>query len=312
MGRRERRKRRRERKERQSREWVNTDPLQWYNTAGEPLTGHPLRNLWRGKSGFLVCGGPSINDVDYMRLGERGVASLAVNNVSGYVPVSAMTFSDPPEKFHYGVLYDPRIMKLVPRQKLGQTVRLKHPETKKFIKTDVMVKELPSVFVYDRSQAFVAEEFLTSTAAMWGNNKRGVRKTKGPKTLNTMLLGVRLMHYLGCRRVYLLGVDFGMEGKERQQGNYAFNQAGSPGGNNNAYKVLTNWFTELKPQFDAEGFEFYNCNPRSRLTLFPHVPFAHALEDCRAPVPPEPFDLEGWYEKGEDKKKKDDDYDPDA
>ena len=128
-----------------------------------------------------------------------------------------------------------------------------------------------------------------------------------------MLLAVRLMHYLGVRRVYLLGVDFGMQGSERQVGNYAFGQAGSPNGNNNAYRVLSEWFAQLKPIFDADRFEIYNCNPESRLTVFPHVPFDTALEDCRNPVPQEPFDLTEWYEASEDKRKKDSSaFDPDA
>lgn len=286
-----------------ARGWRNRDPLQWYDRRSTPM-GHALRNLWCGKSGFLVCGGPSINQVDHRKLADRGICSLAINNVSGYVPVSAMTFSDPAEKFHYGVMYDPCILKLVPKAKLRQKIRLKHPETGEFIKTKTKVSQLPSVFAYERWCEFHADQFLTSPAATWGNDKNGVKATGGKKTLNTMLLGLRVLHYLGVRRVYMLGVDFAMRGeKGRQLGNYAFEQAGSPSGNNNAYRVLVEWFTQLKPIFDDDGFEVYNCNSKSHLTVFPYVDFDHAVEDCRSPVPVEPFDLSGWYESSEDKGK---------
>lgn len=310
--RRKRREARAARKAAQAKEFENKDPLEWYNAKGQPMPSHPLRDLWRGNAGFLVCGGPSINTVDYKRLGERGICSLAINNVSGYVPVTAMTFSDPPEKFHYGVLLDPCVLKFVPKAKLRQKIRLRNPETREFIKTEIRVRNCPSVFGYNRSSEFWADKFLTSTGATCGNNDRGVRATGGPKTINSMLLGFRLMHYLGVRRVFLLGVDFGMSGTERQAGNYAFAQAGSPRGNNSAYKVLSAWLGELAPIFAADGMEVFNCNPESRLTVFPHVPFEEALENCRYPVPPEPFDLEGWYEESEDRQKKKEGFDPDA
>jgi hypothetical protein len=315
MGRRERRARRRaeqaaaKAENRKRRGWVNEDPLICYDRKSEPI-GHALRDLWKDKAGFLCGGGPSINELPYQRLAERGICSLGINNVAGYVPVKAMTFSDPPSKFHYGILYDPGVMKIVPKPKLRQKIRLKNPATGEFVSSRKRVRDMPNVWGFERNCEFRPEEFLTRDSATWGNNNKGVAATGGEKTLNTLLIGIRLMHYLGVRRVYFLGVDFGMAGTERQLGNYAFGQAGSPDGNNNAYRVLIRWLKELKPLFDEDGFSLYNCNPESHLTVFPYVPFENALEDCRAPVPVEPFDLEGWYEKSEDAKKKGS-YDPD-
>jgi hypothetical protein len=105
------------------------------------------------------------------------------------------------------------------------------------------------------------------------------------------------MHYLGCRRVYLIGVDFAMKpGNRRQKGNYAFSQGGAGDGNNEHYRAAVRLAEELAPVFSERGYEVYNCNKRSRLAVFPYVSFEQALEDCRNQLPSEPFDLEGWYE----------------
>jgi hypothetical protein len=279
--------------------WKNEDPLRTYDKSGNEI-GHALRNLWQNRAGFIVGGGPSLLDMPWKRLGERGIASMGINNVAGKVPVTAMTFGDPPSKFHYGLYYDPRILKFIPKPKLRQKIRLRHPETNEFIPTKHRLRQMPNVFAFERRCWFDPADFLTSDAATWGNNNAGVEKTGGPKTLSTFLLALRAVHYLGLRRVYLVGVDFAMYHPGKAEGNYSFGQRGSSESNNNAYRVMSRWMEELKPIFEADGFEVYNCNPQSRLTVFPHVKFGDALEDARSPVPREPFDLSGWYDKEKD------------
>jgi len=237
-----------------------------------------------------------LNEVDPFFLVSRGIASLGINNVAAHVPVKAFCCSDPPEKFHHAIWFDPGVMKFVPRPKLKKRVRAKIGE-QQFRFTQYRVADCPNVWGFHRTAEFVPEEFLTSTGATWGNNSQAVEKNGRPKILFTFFCALRLMHYLGCRRVYLLGVDFHMHAG--RNGGYAFKQnrwASSVGGNNDHYRIASRMLAELQPYFAAANFQVFNCYEYSGLKVFPYVPFDEAIEDCRGMVPKE-IDLAGWYEK---------------
>jgi hypothetical protein len=106
------------------------------------------------------------------------------------------------------------------------------------------------------------------------------------------------LYFLGVRRVYLLGCDFRMEvGKQ----NYAFPQArtgASVRGNNSTYAVLNARLEQLRPHFEREGFEIYNCTPESGLQVFPHLDFETALTLMTADVP-QSQNTEGMYDRGQ-------------
>jgi hypothetical protein len=284
---------------------ANEDPLFVTDRHKNPV-GHILRDLWRPNPGFLVCGGPSLKQLDLGFLRERGIVSMGVNNVSGYAPVRAMTFSDPPEKFHHGIFFDPAIMKLVPCPKLGKRVRAKRPDGT-FGFTSLRVMDCPNVWGYHRNSIWDVPRFLTSEEATWGNGKKGVDQNGREHILFTFFLGLRLLHYLGCPQVYLLGVDFSMSPDPGTgPSGYAFNEQRSEGaarGNNASYRKANEMCHELRPVFDAAGFGVYNCNPDSRLTAFDYVPLETAIANARALVPPEPWPedaLWGWYAKADD------------
>jgi hypothetical protein len=107
-----------------------------------------------------------------------------------------------------------------------------------------------------------------------------------------MLLGIRLMHYLGFRRVYMIGVDFHMTELEQ----YSFGQ--KKAARNGRYSKENKMLEELKPHFEEHDFKLFNCNADSKCDVFPYVPFEDAIEECRNYVPKEPFDLTQWYDKG--------------
>lgn len=274
----------------------STDELKCCDRYKTPI-GHSLRDLWRPNPAFLVCGGPSLKTLDLSRLKERGIMSLGVNNVAAFAPVRAFVCSDPPEKFSSNIWLDPAIMKLIPVPKLTKRVRAKLPSGE-FRMTQFRTMDCPNVWGFQRCTTFDPATFLTAESASWGVSAADAAATGRPKVYWTMLLGVRLLHYLGVRRVYMIGADFTMS--TDHGGGYAFSQSRWPGavaGNQNSYRVVTAMFAELKPYFDAAGFEVYQCNPDSALKVFPHVPFEAAVEDCRGLVDKEPYDLSGYYEK---------------
>jgi len=289
------------------------DPLVMYDVRGKETTG--VKNLWRNCAAFLVCGGPSIKLLPYHKLAERGVLSLAVNNVAGMVPVRAMTFNDPAEKFHEGVLLDGSIMKFVPVARLTRTSHTRRrDEQGNFQLTGKNIPDYPNVWAFKRRGWYTPETFLTEDAATFGNDKAGNEKTGRPKIIFTMFMALRLLHYLGVKRVYMLGVDFHMDQAKGLSGNYAFDDdryadvtdpeqharevAGVINGNNSHYRVANAMLTELRPIFEAAGFGVFNCNEWSRLTAFDYVPFEQALADCRNGVPEGELVLNGHYRKG--------------
>jgi hypothetical protein len=281
----------------------NEDPLVIYGRDCQPM-GHALRNLWCDRSAFLVCGGPSTNALDMSVLKERGIVSLGINNVCGLHPVRAFVCGDQPEKFHHGIFFDPAIMKFVPKTRMNNRIRVKQ-EDGTFADSAFTAKSCPSLFGYRRDSTWEPEKFLSSEAATWGLGKKQHEETKAPKILFTFFTGLRLLHYLGARRVFLLGADFGMSADR----GYSFNQArwaGAIRGNNNHYRIAEPMCHELVPVFKAADYEVYNCNPHSHLRAFSYIPFDEAVEDCRGLVPKEPFDLSGWYEKGEENERETD------
>jgi len=270
------------------------DPLVLCDRNCNPI-GHALRGMWQDCAAFYVCGGPSLKKLDLSFLKERGIVSMGLNNVAGFAPVKAMTFSDPAQKFHHGIFFDPAILKFVPKPKLTERVRAKLPDGN-FQWTAYDVKACPSIFAFERDGLFEPNEFLTREKASWGVSKRHKENAGKETILFSFFLGLRLLHYLGVRRIYLLGVDFTMT----PQAQYAFDQSKHDGGcnsNMNSYRVATKMLAQLRPVFKEAGLEVLQTNKESALRVFDYCDLAHAIEDCRGLVPREPFDLKDYYQK---------------
>jgi hypothetical protein len=250
-----------------------------------------LNGLWSPSAAFLVCGGPSVNKLPYHRLAERGIVSLGINNSAGHVPVTGFTFGDPADKFHHGIHLDPKCLTFAPIGKLGHPINVKMPDGK-FRRYSDLLRQCPGTLGFSRDSYFNPETFFTTTFAHWGvGAKNTEEEQKRYKCLCSMLLGIRLLHYLGCPRVYLLGVDFNMTEKEQ----YSFAQSKNP--RNGRYTFENAMLNDLKPTFKAEGFEVYNCNPESKCDAFEYVSFEKAFIDCKGGVPYDSFDMSRWYDK---------------
>jgi hypothetical protein len=319
-----------------------------------------MRDLWKSRPGFLVGGGPSLRKLDYKRLGERGIVSIAVNNVAGFAPVRGHFFSDGQDKFHSGCFLDPAMLSLVPIPKLDSRIRVKTKDGR-FALLDHRLYDCPNTFGFARSSRFCPDAFFDTWYAHWGlgNNKKmaecepfksmlhecekcwgsgrcphcagkecekclqtkrgnatgkckpcgGVGLQMPFKRLATILLGFRLLHYLGCRRVYLVGVDLHKDSQDVGEA-YAFNERGS--GGNKMFVKEDELFCMLRPVFDERGFHVANCSPDTHSTAFEKVSFDDAIADCKGAVPGEPFDLAEWYSKKELTKMRDRDKCPDC
>jgi hypothetical protein len=281
-------------------DWV--DPLIITNRKKEKH--HAFRNMLAGGSAFLVCGGPSLKEISLNLLRRRGVFSLGVNNVAGYAPVDAFVCSDPPLKFHHGIFYDPKMMKFVPVPKLGgsRTLLKRKTQDSHFVDANKRVNNCPNVWgVERRGWLQLDDTWFTEPSASWGNMKDGVNRGTGlKKTACTMLMGIRILQYLGARKIFLLGCDFHMRPTVGITDNYAFKEDRDKNAvcsNNDQYEIANEWLVALRPVFERWGFAVYNCNQHSHLRAFDYVPFEKAYEYCKNEVPQEPWDLRGYYEK---------------
>lgn len=251
---------------------------------------------------FLVCGGPSLNLIDPALLNQRGLFTMAVNNAAAWKSFrpSAFVCSDPPMKFHLGIWLDPSVMKFIPLPKLkGGRGVLRKKEEDKFTKTDFSACHCPNVWGFlRRSWMALDDTFFTEEGAAWGNLDEGVMRVGLPKTVNTMLLGIRLLYYLGARQIFLVGCDFKMiEGNT-----YAFDQGKGDDGvssNNVQYQNVNEWLTKLQEDgiFSKFGLTIMNTSMNSELKAFPKVSIDAALQTALKGFPQCPLDLNGWYEK---------------
>lgn len=262
---------------------------------------HALRNLLSGGTAFLLCGGPSANDLALEKLSQRGIWSLAVNNMAAHPRIRPQAFicADPPMKFSHSIWLDPGIMKFIPNPKFtGSRNKLRRKVDGKFLDLDVRTPDAPNTWGFKRRGWMALDEtFFTEDSAPWGNMNEGVIRTGLKKTGCTMLCAIRLLRYLGAHRVFLVGVDFDMgEGR-----GYSFGQKRTESNarsNNSQYEIVNEWLVALHNNkiFERFGMEIYNCYQYSGLRAFPYVPFDQAVEAAIGMVEQEP-DTSHWYEK---------------
>ena len=266
------------------------------------------RDHLAGASVFLACGGPSANDLPLEQLNGRGIWTMCVNNMAGHSRFRPQAFvcSDPPSKFSHSIWLDPGIEKWVPTPKMsgGRANLKKKIGDKQFVPLDRAVTQCPNVWGFLRNPWFTPDDqFFLNKGAGWGNHNKGVEKTGQPKTVNTMLLPIRILRHMGAKRIFLIGVDFRMASNY----GYAFEQAinhkkpkdnSVPRWDNAQYEVVNDWLCQMQRDgvFARFGLEIYNCFQESSLRAFPHVPFSDAIMECRGEVEETP-DLSEWYEK---------------
>ncbi|MBI5773971.1 MAG: hypothetical protein HZA89_09555 [Verrucomicrobia bacterium] len=233
---------------------------------------HPLwlGDLYRGRSAFLIAGGPSFATLDHAKLHQPGVLTMGLNNSVKTFRPNLWTCVDSPDHFLRSIWLDPTIQKFVPICHAGKFIF--NSDAWKFM--ELRVGDCPNMVYFKRNEHFKAKQFLWEDCINWGNHK----ELGGGRSV--MLAALRILFTLGLRRVYLLGVDFTMN----EQSKYHFEQDRHPGsikGNNATYQQLNERFAELRPLFEQEDFHVLNCNPASNLKAFDFISFDEAVENVR-------------------------------
>ena len=265
----------------------------------------PILDNYKGRSAFLIAGGPSLTHgqdplfvqalkgisrakdeaerdkiskevqelvqlprkYDLTKFYQPGIWSMTINNACRVVKSNAWACVDSPSNFIISNWIDPRVMKFAPVCHTQKTL-FDNADTREM--TDIRTMDCPNVIYYKRNEHFQAEQFLEEDTINWGCHK----DYGGGRSI--MFAAVRILYLLGFRRVFLCGVDMKMD----EQNKYAFDQdraKSSISGNNSTYRLMQTRFGLLKPIFDDHGYEVYNCNPESGLTVFPHMAFEDAV-----------------------------------
>ncbi len=238
----------------------------WFTRAdGTPAN---VEGLYQGGHAFLIASGPSFKDVNRGPL--KYCFTMGMNNspkamMPKFRP-NLWTCVDGADKFLHTLWRDPAVTCIVPDTHVKKALW----DSDKKAPAGVSVKDCPGVLFFERTSGFDAATWLTSPGICWGNGSKtaDANGVKGKRSVFIISLGI--LYHLGFRHVYLLGVDFNMT-----EGNaYSFDQSKTKGGckgNNSSYKQLQWRCEQLKPHFDAAGFNVYNCNPSSKLTAFPFL-----------------------------------------
>ncbi len=271
-----------------------TKNLFLYTSNGESIS---LENFYMGSSCFLLCSGPSLNNLDLSLLNKRGIMTMAVNNAwSIYKPNLWICVDDPGNFIDIG-WKDPSILKFAPIGHVHRNLQVKE-DNGTFRTSQFKVKEMPSVLYFRRNDKFDAQNFLNQNTINWGNGEKNIDELGNKGGRSVMLAAIRILYYLGFRRVFLLGADFKMQDG---QNNYAFKQDrtnSSINSNNNTYKALNSRFNALKPIFDSLNYKIYNCNKDSGLESFPFVNYETAVKQISSNFNKK-IDTFGWYDKKE-------------
>ena len=225
---------------------------------------------YRGSSIFVICNGPSLasGEYDLSLLNRPGILKYGMNNGARTIRPNFWTCVDDPKRFIKSVWLDPCITKFIPHSHVNKNIF----DNEKWEEMDMTVGDCPNVIYFHRNEKFMAERFLFEDTINWGNSK----EYGGGRSV--LLPVLRICFLLGFRRIFLLGADFKMSSTYT----YHFDEQRAKGAvncNMSTYDRLKHdYLPSLKPYFENEGLEVYNCNPDSELKVFEHMPYEKAIE----------------------------------
>lgn len=273
------------------------DPKPQYpfvDSVGQPVN---ITRLHRGADCFLLLCGPSLATLDLSLLRRRGAFIFAANNAASLVRPHAVTHADPPWRIHDSIWRDPAILKFTPHHHLEKPTRQKMPSGEFRFNPDAQPRTMPGVVGICRNQYFSPACWLTEPTINWGNGQTAASGNGHPYCKSVMFQALKIIWLLGFHRVFLLGCDFTMD----ETRPYGFNEqktALEANTANRIYEKLAAMFRLLAPYFESVDFRIFNCNPESRLTVFPSMSYSEAIERATGTLEQEPLDCRGYYTLG--------------
>lgn len=257
-----------------------------------------LEDIYYNQACFIIASGPSFKNVNTELFDTPGIMTMGLNNSIKNYRSNLWISMDSPRRFLQSIWEDPRIMKFCGTGKWKDNIwdykkweEAGFPETNDF-KHIKKVQDCPNVYHIKRNTKFEAEEYLDEYSVNWGCHKNygGGR--------SVLMAAIKLCYILGFRRIYLNGVDFKMSS------DYAYHfeekrHNGAVNNNNNTYRRMISYFTQLIPKFEEKGYKIYNCTKGSALNLFPYVELEEAIKTEISHFPnPKEEKTENMYTSG--------------
>lgn len=254
-----------------------------------------LRGTLRGAPIFLLCGGPSTNELDLSQFYRPGVVVMAVNNSWLTVRPHFWVANDGPGKFVPWCWRDPGITKFVPEQMRGHNL-MDRLEDGNFKPTEEKVEEQPNVYFFKRLSKFNSQTFWTEEEITWGNGP-GQADDLGIKgSRATMLSGIKLCHFLGASTINVVGADFFIP-PDDQTPAYAFGEIKEKSQIKNMrlqYRDLDKRLRAIYEEAKVHNMNLYNCTKNSDMRSWPRRAFSEAIEEAATPCTGS-SDGRGWY-----------------
>ena len=251
-------------------------------------TAVDLEGFYQGAAVFMMCGGPSLAELNLKLLGYPGFMVWGMNNSWKLWKPDLWTHMDRPGSFFDFRWTDPSILKFVPdshkrgflHTKVVDGGYIKNGAYKgKFKKLNLMTADCPGVLYYKRNRDFQPKSFFTENTVNWGNHGRVQDPLGFSGVRSVMLASLRMCVWLGFKRIYLIGADFNMPSDLGKQ--YGWGQRKGVGGvnsNNRAYGVLAKRFESLKGELAKREVKVVNCTARTKLLVFPREDFEVAVK----------------------------------
>lgn len=228
-------------------------------------TGTPadMQNMYTGASVFLLCGGPSLNQMNLDMIPDSAIVA-SINQVGATHKRPHLWFGvDHPKRFHANIWEDPAITKFTA---LGHCADYySNLVGDEWVPSGRSPQDMPNTYFVKYNEPWFGDKYLESPTS-WAT-RDGSR--------STMMIALRMLYWLGFRSVYLLGCDFQMTYK----GSYAFGEICGPkirARSNVKFQALNSTLEYLFPTFDKHGFHVYNCTPDGNLHALPRVDFTKA------------------------------------
>jgi len=239
-----------------------------------------LRNRFEGKSIFSMMTGPSLNDLDWQQVQGRFTFSIKKLPLTHLVPTIWLCM-EKQQDMPYQIWETKTLIKVVTQevydkgymQPQGPVVEGKPPLFRMG-----HINQLKNMYWFKLAQAYRSDTYFTDDKIQWGMDSEKKDEHGIPGRRSIMIAHFRLLHHIGFRKIYLLGVDFNMQ-KEQP---YCYNRKKEPGAinqNNLLYEALKVRLSALYPLMLKAGLEVFNCNPNSKLEVFPYCSFEDALND---------------------------------
>lgn len=261
-----------------------------YTASGESIN---LENHYLGEPVILICGGPSLRDVDFSSICESGITTMGMNNSWNVYKPDLWCSVDPASTFSNRGWADPQIMKFAPVSEMRTRLRQKRDDD--FVVLSKTPGKSPNTLFFKRSVGFQPDSFLSQPTLNYGERGGRIDCTGIRGSRSVMLAAIRLLYYMGFRRVYIIGADFEMGDGDHYATGERHDQH-TITGNNGTYDALNHRFGELRQHFDDAGFNVVNCTIGGKLEAFDRDTLEIVLEKEKR-LSPVGHDVSGWYAK---------------